>query len=161
MLPCRHALPGSRSHAHVVIFAENGLICSALIAPLFRLCSDTTLGLLFDSDYLDDPKHCPHPGLSSSPSSPLLGDAPGDQPFLPPGFLTAVLGLAAIGITVTLLGALAFILLLQHSPMATVVATLVAQVMVPTAVGVLAMRGGEPPSHQGGFMASVQPWLAI
>ena len=114
----------------------------------FRLRSDTTLGLLFDADFLDDPKHCPHPGLSSS-SSPLLGDTPGDQPFLPPGFLAAVLGLAVIGITVTLMGALAFILLVQHHPMATVVATLAAQVMVPAAVGVMAMKNGKPNGRWG------------
>ena len=140
-LPCKHALIRL---PHYIVSCRKATM--HVLIWFFRLRSDTTLGLLFDADFLDDPKHCPHPGLSSS-SSPLLGDTPGDQPFLPPGFLAAVLGLAVIGITVTLMGALAFILLVQHHPMATVVATLAAQVMVPAAVGVMAMRNGKSTGH--------------
>ena len=103
------------------------------------------MALILDPGYLDDPTHCPHPGLwGGSPGDEILAAGPrSDEPmYLPPGFLVAVAGLVVVCVTLTILVAMALILLVQHHPMATVVATLTAQVLVPATMGVIAMQRG-------------------
>ena len=103
------------------------------------------MALILDPGYLDDPTHCPHPGLwgEESAGETTVAAPRSDEPmYLPPGFLVAVAGLVVVCVTLTILVATALILLVQHHPMATVVATLTAQVLVPTTMGVIAMQKG-------------------
>ena len=96
------------------------------------------MALILDAGYLDDPTHCPHPGLWSEATVAR----PSDEPYLPPGFLAAVAGLVVVCVSLTLIVAMALILLVQHHPMATVVGALAAQVLVPTTMGIFAMQKG-------------------
>ena len=104
---------------------------------------DTTMALITDSGYLDDPAHCPHPGLWSL-ETPETAAHQSQEPYLPPGFLVALAGLVVVCVTLTLIVAMALILLVQNHPMATVVLALTSQVLVPTTMGIVAMERGEP-----------------
>ncbi|GAX85540.1 hypothetical protein CEUSTIGMA_g12956.t1, partial [Chlamydomonas eustigma] len=123
-------------------FAYLACLAITVAGGLYAVLSpDTLLEALSDSDYLNDPSHCPNPGLWNpdlTPSGQLQqydGDKP-IEPALPPGFIWAMTGLALSCLLTSLAMAIAFIMLLQHHPMFTILLTIVTQLLVPSGIGI-------------------------
>ncbi len=97
------------------------------------------MGMLNEGDYLNNPKHCPVPGVM------MMGDyvERHEKRAIPPGFVAGMTLLAAACIAVSFLSAVLFVHLLKRHAVATIWVAIAVQLGVPAAFGVLAMQQGE------------------